>query len=108
MATLLAYRCPQSGQMTQTWLSVEPVAGDRETYQAVTCLACAKQHFICVASGHVLGEDEGRPSSGRAPELLPNQIRRLHDRANASDLPERIKGEAGGAVLGLTNLPKAS
>ena len=56
--------------MTQTWLSAESVAGDNETYEGVTCLACSKQHFICLASGHVLGEDEARPSSRQVPEFL--------------------------------------
>jgi hypothetical protein len=108
MATLLVYRCPQSGLMTQTWLSAGAVAGDRETYEGVTCLACSKQHFICLASGHVLGEDEARPSSRRVPEFQPKQIRFLHDRANASVSSERIAGETAGAVRPLPSLPKAS
>jgi hypothetical protein len=84
--------------MTQTWLSAETVGGDSETYEGVTCLACSKQHFICLASGHVLGEDEARPSSRRVPEVLPKQIQRIHERANALS-SERIAGQPAGAVL---------
>jgi hypothetical protein len=98
MATLLAYRCPQSGLMTQTWLSAESVSGDSETYEGVTCLACSKQHFICIASGHVLGEDEARPSSRQVPDFLSKQVRRIHERANAAPSSERIVGESDGAV----------
>jgi hypothetical protein len=88
--------------MTQTWLGAESVAGDNETYEGVTCLACSKQHFICIASGHVLGEDEARPSLRRVPVLLPKQIRRIHDRANAS-----VVGEGAGVVRTPTDWPKA-
>jgi hypothetical protein len=108
MANLLAYRCPQSGLMTQTWLGAESVAGDSGTYESVSCLACSKQHFICLASGHVLGEDEARPSLRRVPMMLQKQIRRIHDRADASIAPERIAGEAAGVVRTPTHLPKAS
>jgi hypothetical protein len=108
MAYLLAYRCPQSGLMTQTWLSAESVPGDSETYEGITCLACSKQHFICLASGHVLGEDEARPSLRRVPVMAPKQIRRIHDRADASIAPERIAGEAVGVARTPTHLPKAS
>jgi hypothetical protein len=105
MATLLAYRCPQSGLMTQTWLGAESAAADSETYEGVTCLACSKQHFICLASGHVLGEDEARPSLRRVPVLLPKQIRRVHDRADASVAP--VVGEGTGVARTPTDLPKA-
>ena len=94
--------------MTQTWLGADPVARDNESYEAVSCLACSKQHFICLASGHVLGEDEARPSSRRVPDFQPKQIRRLHERSNAPIPSDRIAGEAGGAVRTTTALPKAS
>jgi hypothetical protein len=118
MATLLAYRCPQSGLMTQTWLGAEPAVGDNnthendtyknDTYEAVSCLACSKQHFICLASGHVLGEDEAHPSSRRVPGCQPKQIRRIHDRPHAPVASERMAGEAAGVARTPTHLPKAS
>ena len=108
MATLLVYRCPQSGMMTQTWLGAGSVAGDHETYEPVTCLACSKQHFICLATGHVLGEDDGRPnSSRRVPVFPPKQIRRLHDRVALGGSSDRISSESAPVVRAPPDLPKA-
>ena len=107
MATLLVYRCPQSGMMTQTWLSAGSIAGDHETYEPVTCLACSKQHFICLATGHVLGEDEARTNSARpVPVFPPKQIRRLHERVTPATPSDRLPGESP-VVRAATDLPKA-
>ncbi len=96
MSSLFVYRCPQSGLMTQAWLPKEYWSGDRETYELVTCLACSKQHFICVATGHVLSEIDKRNTARRLPMFPPKPARPgggLDDRAapvshSGTDLPE--------------------
>lgn len=65
--------------MTQAWLPKELRSGDRETYELVTCLACSKQHFICVATGHVLSETDKRATVRRLP-MFPPQTRRGAER----------------------------
>ncbi|PYF04883.1 hypothetical protein BJ122_102108 [Rhodopseudomonas faecalis] len=83
--------------MTQTWLPKELWSGDRETYELVTCLACSKQHFICVATGHVLSETGKRNTARRLPVFPPKPARHaaaLDEVAvpaslrSSSDLPE--------------------
>ncbi len=81
MATLLVYRCPESGLMTQTWVTTEAPVGDRQSYEAVLCLACSKQHFICTATGRAMGDNNSRPTSVRGPAFPPKQIRLCHERA---------------------------
>ncbi|WP_173427375.1 hypothetical protein [Rhodopseudomonas palustris] len=66
--------------MTQTWLA-EPVSGDRLTYEAVFCLACSQQHFICVATGRALGDSAGVVTKLRGPAFPPKQIQMCHERA---------------------------
>lgn len=84
MATLLVYRCPESGLMTQTWVTIDAPTGDRQSYEAVFCLACAKQHFICTATGRALGDNNSRPTSLHGPAFPPKQIRLCHERAAPS------------------------
>jgi hypothetical protein len=62
--------------MTQAWLPKELWSGDRETYELVTCLACSKQHFICVPTGHVLSETDRRMTTRRLPMFPPKPVRR--------------------------------
>ena len=92
--------------MTQTWLCAELVAGDSETYEAITCLACSKQHFVCLASGHVLGEDEAHPSLRRVPVAQPKQVHCAPDRPASALSSDRVK-EKGAAVRSIPDLPKA-
>jgi len=65
--------------MTQTWLA-EPPSGDRLTYEAVFCLACSQQHFICAATGRPLGDTSETSVKVRNPTFPPKQIQTCHDR----------------------------
>jgi hypothetical protein len=67
--------------MTQTWLLTETPAGDGLMYEAVTCLACSREHFICVATGHVLGDNVSIAPSIRGPAFPPKQVKLCHERA---------------------------
>lgn len=53
MATFV-YRCPNTGQRTQGWLA-EDVAGETDTYEAISCIACLQLHFVNRTTGKVLG-----------------------------------------------------
>ncbi len=70
--------------MTQTWVTTEQPAGDRQSYEAVFCLACAQQHFICTATGRALGDTDARPTAVHSPVFPPRQIRRCHERVAPS------------------------
>ncbi|WP_296516589.1 hypothetical protein [Rhodopseudomonas sp.] len=72
--------------MTQTWLAETPSA-DRLTYEAVFCLACSQQHFICAATGRALGDTNVAVTKVRGPTFPPKQIQKCHDRV-ASPLDE--------------------
>ena len=51
------YRCPRTGRNVQGWFA-DDVSGDEdETYEAVTCLACAQMHLVNRSTGRVLGAD---------------------------------------------------
>jgi hypothetical protein len=67
--------------MTQTWLMTEAPVGDGLMYEAVSCLACSRQHFVCVASGQVLGDNVPLTPTNRGPVFPPKQIQLCHDRA---------------------------
>lgn len=57
MATFL-YRCPNTGRQVQGWSADDPTE-DGDTYQSVTCLACAQLHLVNPKTGKVIGaEDE--------------------------------------------------
>jgi hypothetical protein len=59
MADLIIFRCPQTGMDVQTLLHKQ---GNREeevrTYEAVTCPACTRLHFINKSTGKTLGQDK--------------------------------------------------
>jgi hypothetical protein len=54
MPTFL-YRCPNTGQTVQGFTAEE---ADGDTYEAITCLACRRLHFVNPATGKVLGQDD--------------------------------------------------
>jgi hypothetical protein len=58
MATIILYRCPNTGQHVQGWLA-DDGSEDDETYQSMTCLACQQMHLVNTKSGKLLGDDEG-------------------------------------------------
>jgi hypothetical protein len=65
--------------MTQTWVA-DDLATDRLTYEAVSCLACSQQHFVCVATGKALGDNVDAVTTVRGPAFPPKQVQRCHDR----------------------------
>jgi len=50
------YRCPNTGKTVQGFIAAE--ASDDDAYEAVTCLACRKVHYVKPTSGKVLGESD--------------------------------------------------
>jgi hypothetical protein len=56
MAAVL-YRCPKTGMAVQAWFS--EAAQDDESFETVTCTACAGIHYVNPMTGKVLGGDEG-------------------------------------------------
>ena len=51
------YRCPNTGYRVKGF-AAEDVSEDRESYEAVTCIACQQVHFVNPTSGKVLGAEE--------------------------------------------------
>jgi hypothetical protein len=49
------YRCPTTGRNVQGWFADDVSEDEGETYEAVTCLACAQQHLVNRSTGRVLG-----------------------------------------------------
>jgi hypothetical protein len=49
------FRCPNTGQLVQGWSAEEPPNPGDESYETVTCLACAQMHLVNRATGKVLG-----------------------------------------------------
>jgi hypothetical protein len=56
MATTI-FLCPTMGVRVQGWFS-DDGSENGDTYEAVTCLACAQVHMVNPRSGTVLGADE--------------------------------------------------
>jgi hypothetical protein len=56
MATTI-FLCPTMGVRVQGWFS-DDGSENGDTYEAVTCLACAQVHIVNPRSGKVLGADE--------------------------------------------------
>ena len=53
------YSCPTTGLNVQGWVADDQTKSDAETYEAVTCMACARVHLVNPKTGKVLGvEDE--------------------------------------------------
>jgi hypothetical protein len=50
------YRCPNTGFRVQGWASdnESEMAGD--VYEAITCLACGRQHLVDPKTGKMAGE----------------------------------------------------
>jgi hypothetical protein len=57
MATRV-FLCPCTGQRVQGWFADDGSVDDRDTYECVTCLACAQVHMVNPKTGKVLGADE--------------------------------------------------
>ena len=57
MAAFIIFRCPYTDMDVQTSMSKQEGDGAR-TYEAVTCAACTRIHFINMATGIVTGENK--------------------------------------------------
>jgi ribosomal protein L34E len=55
MAALIIFRCPQTGMLVQTLLHTQK--DEARTYEAVTCPACTRLHFIDTSTGKPLASD---------------------------------------------------
>jgi hypothetical protein len=49
------YRCPNTGKNVQGFAAEELC---EDTYEATTCLACRRLHFVSPKTGKVLGEGD--------------------------------------------------
>jgi hypothetical protein len=48
------YRCPITGQHVQGW-TADDGNHNNPAFQAVTCLACRREHLVNTSTGKVLG-----------------------------------------------------
>jgi hypothetical protein len=56
---ILVFRCTQTGSNVQVWLPEALTPNDRnDSYEAVTCPACARVHLVNKTTGKTLGEKE--------------------------------------------------
>ena len=60
MATFL-YRCPKTRLRVQGWIADEPKQPEKQTYEAVTCLACGGIHLVDPASGRTIDDGDRNP-----------------------------------------------
>ena len=52
------YRCPNTGMNVQGWVADDPIKGEGETYQSITCTICTRLHLVDPKTGRLLGADE--------------------------------------------------
>ena len=57
MATLI-FTCPNMGVRVHGWFADDATENGGDTYETVTCLACAGVHLVNRRTGKVLGADE--------------------------------------------------
>ncbi|MGA7809663.1 hypothetical protein [Bradyrhizobium sp.] len=50
------FSCPVTSMQVQHWLDDDDDAPEDE-YEAVTCKACARLHFLNLRTGRLLGQD---------------------------------------------------
>ena len=55
MRKLIVFKCPSTGLQVQTPLPTSANEDQTHAYEAVTCLACTRLHFVSRATGKVLG-----------------------------------------------------
>ena len=61
MATFL-YRCPRTRLRVQGWVAEEPSQLEKQSYEAVTCLACGSVHLVNPASGRTIDDGDRNPT----------------------------------------------
>ena len=54
----LIFRCARTGLNVQIWLPDEAPAVHADSYEAVTCPACARMHLVNKTTGKMLGDKE--------------------------------------------------
>ena len=54
----LVFRCTRTGLNVQVWLPEEPPTDRTDSYEAVTCPACGRVHFVNKTTGKMLGDKE--------------------------------------------------
>jgi len=54
----LIFRCARTGLNVQVWLPDETPAVHADSYEAVTCPACARIHLVNKTTGKMLGDKE--------------------------------------------------
>ena len=52
------FRCPNTGKNVQGWVADDPSEREAWSFEAVTCTACTRVHFVDPRTGKMLGEDE--------------------------------------------------
>jgi hypothetical protein len=57
MANLLI-RCARTGLNVQLWLPDQPPGDEADSYEAISCPACAQIHLVNKATGRMLGDKE--------------------------------------------------
>ena len=53
MATFL-YRCPKTRLRVQGWVADELIEADKQSYEAMNCLACGGVHLVNPISGKMI------------------------------------------------------
>jgi len=61
MATFL-YRCPKTRLPLQGWVADDPKQPEKQTYEAVTCLACGGVHLVNPTSGRTIDNGDRNPT----------------------------------------------
>jgi len=61
MATFL-YRCPKTRLRVQGWVADEPNQPEKQSYEALTCLACGGVHLVNPASGRTIDDGDRNPT----------------------------------------------
>jgi hypothetical protein len=56
--TNLIFRCVRTGLNVQVWLPERAPTDGADSYEAVTCPACARIHFVNKTTGKMLGDKE--------------------------------------------------
>ena len=77
MADLIMFRCPQTGLDVQTLLHGQGKGAVARSYEAVSCPACTRLHFIDKSTGKALGPDRLGPD--RSGPDRPGQDELGHD-----------------------------
>jgi hypothetical protein len=57
MMANFVFRCPATGFNVQHQLDDDPDVSENE-YEAITCPACTKLHFLSRRTGKLLGQDD--------------------------------------------------